>query len=197
MIFENINKMEELQSVLNKGEKKEPFMKLGEGKAPNLNYNLPQSSCFSTYSNMRVAVASVDFKKECFAVPQNNYFEQIESKTAISDISVLKSITMSIQLQNIKSKIDNYYVSQPNINLPKANNIETPATKSTAETKFERTQNEDNSKLMYANNIVFNDAQLLTIAKKKLQPIITEKFGGYGVSVNTVKSLKRWYREYM
>lgn len=29
MIFENINKMEKLQSVLNKGEKKEPFMKLG------------------------------------------------------------------------------------------------------------------------------------------------------------------------
>lgn len=81
--------MEELQSVFNRGEKKEPFMKLGEGRAPNLNYSLPQSSCFSTYSNMRVAVASEDFKKECLAIPENNYFEKIKSKTTISDISVL------------------------------------------------------------------------------------------------------------
>ncbi len=81
--------MEELQSVFNRGEKKEPFMKLGEGRAPNLNYSLPQSSCFSMYSNMRVAVASEDFKKECLAIPENNYFEKIKSKTTISDISVL------------------------------------------------------------------------------------------------------------
>ncbi|PID94711.1 MAG: hypothetical protein CSA89_00680 [Bacteroidales bacterium] len=128
MIFDNIKKMREIQSILSGGDIKEPFMKLGEGNAPKLNYNLPQSSCFSTYSNMQVAVNPKHFKKECFNVPENNYFQQIQSKNS-SDIGFLKDITMSIQLQNMKSKIGSGYMLKPNINLAKSNNREEPATK--------------------------------------------------------------------
>lgn len=40
--------------------KKEPFIKLGKGVAPILDYNIPQSACFSTYGHHFVKGISQD-----------------------------------------------------------------------------------------------------------------------------------------
>ncbi|PID94710.1 MAG: hypothetical protein CSA89_00675 [Bacteroidales bacterium] len=55
---------------------------------------------------------------------------------------------------------------------------------------IEHNQKAESYSLIQAKNIILNDTELQTIAKEKLQPIITERFGGYGVSVNKVKEPK-------
>lgn len=53
MINEFINDIKEMKEQLSEDSclKKEPFIKLGTGQAPVLNYNIPQSACFNTYGH--------------------------------------------------------------------------------------------------------------------------------------------------
>ncbi|MEJ7607408.1 MAG: hypothetical protein WKF37_14370, partial [Bryobacteraceae bacterium] len=55
-------------------EQKEPFIKLGDGTAPGLNYNLPQKSEFSVYSRIASGTPKEWFKDETFAVPAGNWW---------------------------------------------------------------------------------------------------------------------------
>src|SRR5699024_1300803 len=56
MINEYIEDIKNLKKELSEDScsKKEPFIKLGSGQAPTLNYNIPQSACFNTYGHLFV-----------------------------------------------------------------------------------------------------------------------------------------------
>lgn len=55
---------------------REPFIKLGTGQAPTLDYNLPQETCFSIYGRRRVPVDAKDFLKSAAQVPEDNFWQQ-------------------------------------------------------------------------------------------------------------------------
>jgi hypothetical protein len=55
---------------------KEPFVKLGSGQAPTLDYNLPQETCFSIYGRRRVPVNAKDFLKSASQEPEDHYWKQ-------------------------------------------------------------------------------------------------------------------------
>jgi hypothetical protein len=53
MLDKSIDTIKKMKSHFNEESciKKEPFIKLGEGQAPILNYNIPQTACFNTYGH--------------------------------------------------------------------------------------------------------------------------------------------------
>lgn len=55
---------------------KEPFIKLGDGQAPILNYNLPQETCFNVYGRLPLSVPQKYFRGECFKPPAGNFWEE-------------------------------------------------------------------------------------------------------------------------
>jgi hypothetical protein len=78
MDINELNKrMQELSENL-RGEgclPKEPFMKLGKGNAPTLNYQLPQKTSFSFYGSHYVFLKSDVFKQNARVKPIGNWFD--------------------------------------------------------------------------------------------------------------------------
>ena len=63
----------------------QPFIELGDGNAPTLDYNIPQTSAFTTYGTM--ATAYIDpkcFKQFTFNVPTNNFYTSVANMPVAS-----------------------------------------------------------------------------------------------------------------
>jgi len=81
MINEFINDIKQMKEQLSEDSclKKEPFIKLGTGQAPVLNYNIPQSACFNTYGHQFVKGVSQEvFLPQTKVAPPQNYFEVVQ-----------------------------------------------------------------------------------------------------------------------
>lgn len=63
----------------------EPFMKLGQGQAPILNYSLEQKSSFTTYGYFKVDIPDNYFNSSASDVPTNNFFDRV-SELSVADI---------------------------------------------------------------------------------------------------------------
>jgi len=61
--------------------KKEPFVKLGTGQAPVLDYNLPQQTCFTAVGFLPIALEDEYFKSEHKTKPANNFWDNKASMT--------------------------------------------------------------------------------------------------------------------
>lgn len=81
MINEFIQDIKEMKTQLSEDSclKKEPFIKLGSGQAPVLNYNIPQSACFNTYGHQFVkGIDQKVFLQQTKVKPPHNYFEVVQ-----------------------------------------------------------------------------------------------------------------------
>lgn len=63
----------------------EPFMKLGTGNAPILNYSLEQKSSFTSYGHFLVDIPNDHFKGSANTAPANNIFDRVAEMT-IDDV---------------------------------------------------------------------------------------------------------------
>lgn len=54
----------------------EAFIKLGKGNAPELDYQVPQSTCFGVNSNTPIDLPDDYFKPECFIEPKNHFWNR-------------------------------------------------------------------------------------------------------------------------
>ncbi|MGB0862839.1 MAG: hypothetical protein ACPGXZ_07960 [Saprospiraceae bacterium] len=59
----------------------EPFMKLGAGNAPILNYSLEQKSSFTSYGHFLVDIPNDQFKGSANTAPANNVFDRVAKMT--------------------------------------------------------------------------------------------------------------------
>ncbi len=189
MIEKQIKILNELREQLKKDSciAKEPFMKLGEGDAPSLNYNLPQSSSFSTYGDVSINLDKGMFKKECFEVPKQNYFEQIE-RTDPEDLR--QNFSEAIQLQSDSSPfLLNIKLLHRNLDFKKTN-FEAIALSEIRKLKEKgevKGAQDLRTAHIFQKDTFLNERQLVKIAQKGLMPVVTEKFGGFGTKVNTIK----------
>ncbi|MBS1585645.1 MAG: hypothetical protein JSS82_08865 [Bacteroidetes bacterium] len=60
----------------------DPFIKLGTGAAPTLNYNIPQTTCFSTYGHIMKNIPDEYFTDLAHKIPPDNYFNRIDNLSA-------------------------------------------------------------------------------------------------------------------
>lgn len=84
MLTDSINTLNELKEAIEQSSCgiNEPFIRLGTGPAPVLDYNIPQTTCFSTYGYMRKYFPLDWYKALATRVPANNYFERMSKLSA-------------------------------------------------------------------------------------------------------------------
>lgn len=56
---------------------KTPLIKLGDGEAAVLDYNLPQSSCFPANGHLTLSIPKTYWKDECFNKPAVNFYAEV------------------------------------------------------------------------------------------------------------------------
>lgn len=90
----------ELESCL----PKEPLTKLdGSGKASILNYNLPQSTCFTVTTYVEIDIPEAHFINQVKAEPQVNFWQQIEALPEDQVVELLEtSIKASVQEESVR-----------------------------------------------------------------------------------------------
>ena len=186
MIENQIETLNALRDQLSKESclPKEPFMKLGTGNAPTLNYNLPQSACFSTYGDVPVELDENVFKPETTKAPANNYFEQVKK---LEPAVLQQKFSEAVQLQNSYSPIlANVGLLRRNLNASKTN-LEAIALAETTTQKSGATEGTAPEARMVEKSNFLNEMQLTRIAKEGFMPVICEKFGGFAIKVNLLR----------
>ncbi len=68
---------------------KKPFINLGNGDAPTLNYNVPQNTAFTTYGTLAVYIPPECFKAFTLQSPVNNFYTAVASMNAASVSSLI------------------------------------------------------------------------------------------------------------
>lgn len=58
-----------------------PLVQLGTGKPAELNYNLPQSSCFDASGSLTIAIPKDFWKEKHYQKPKVNFFTEVQSLT--------------------------------------------------------------------------------------------------------------------
>ncbi len=176
MITDQIDNLQALREYLQDEscQTHEPFIKLGEGAAPTLDYKLPQSVSFATYGDVPIQVERGCFKAQCLQPPANNYFANVE--VAERNTTLEQDIKETIQLQDTgNTLVANVELIHKNLDDGKtdleaiANQVDDEATKLTAKNTF------------------LNEKQLAKFARNNLQPIVVEKLNGYGSKVRFLK----------
>jgi len=74
---------------------KEPFIRLGTGEAPVLDYNLPQKTAFSVYGQFPVPIPRSYFKGTSFSVPVGHWWDRFKGVESGAISSSMKNIIAS------------------------------------------------------------------------------------------------------
>lgn len=186
MINEFIKDIKKLKEELSEDScvKKEPFIKLGTGQAPTLNYNIPQSACFNTFGHQIVkGVRQEAFQTYAKEVPRGNYFEEVER---LDTATLRQRFAEAIQLQRTddvlipNSNLLRKHINLADSNLKAVSLAEQPELKAGAET--------DSAKaFIFEKTNAINEVQLTRLAKEGLRPMVMEKLGGFETQVKYVK----------
>lgn len=179
--------------------KKEPFIKLGTGQAPVLDYNIPQTACFNTYGHQFVkGVSQQVFKQEVQVKPPNNYFEVVQ-KTP--EPVLRQRFAEAVQLQRTDDVlIPNSPILRKHLYLKKSNlqavALATPPNTTLSISKQDLQQVELREAVVTQPAFIvektngINEIQLTRLAKEGLRPMIMEKMGGYETQVKYIKEPK-------
>lgn len=168
---------------------KEPFINLGSGKAPVLDYNIPQSACFNSYGHH--FVKGIDLKMflpDTFKKPSGNYFETIGKLT---DVELRKRFSEAIQLQNNDKLIPNIQLLRKHIDRENSNLMAVALDAQPMVQKIERKSSIETplvqESFLFDKLNAINESQLTRIAKKGYRPIILEKLGGFNTMLYYLK----------
>ena len=173
------NQLENLQSLREylqqeSCQPQEPFIKLGQGNAPEIDYNLPESVSFSTYGDMPVNIARECFKESCNNAPRNNYFSVVA--TAIRTNTLNQKLRESIQLQHTHTAmVANVNSFREHLDMSR--------------TDFEAVANQDDSLTakITAKDTYLNDVQLAKFAQEGTMPVFVDKLNKFGNRVEILK----------
>ena len=173
MIEESLNSLDKIRSAL-QGDScipKGAFLTLGDSsKAPSLNYNLPQSTNFQSYGDIRIPVDAKVFKNNATFVPKDNIFDKmVENKTETVKKS-LRSNTLVSQAIAQKQSIESDELSD----------TKTPTSQTATDV--------DNTMLFTSPDFSQNAAATISkFAEGDKVPIVLNKFGGYSKEILTIK----------
>lgn len=177
MINEFIDDINQLKESLSEEScnKKEPFIKLGTGQAPTLNYNIPQSACFNTYGHQFVKGVNADaFLPETRQVPPNNYFQVVAE---LEEPVLRQRFAEAVQLQRTDDVlIPNSNLLRKHINLADSN---LKAVSLAAQPIQGLAEGMEAQAFIFEKTNSINEVQLTRLAKEGFRPMVMEKLGGY------------------
>ena len=182
MLDKTLETLRQLQDELNNESclPQEPFIKLGSGQAPTLNYNIPQEASFQTYGNQIVkGIDREAFKDFTKTAPENNYFDQIKS---LDKETLKQKFAEAVQLQrNDGSLIANVELLRKHLDLSQSNLKAASLQQKNVDPKVDSVDGEPvvTPPLIVENTNQINEIQLANLAEEGIQPILVEKLGGY------------------
>lgn len=193
MITEFIEDIKSMKTELNEDSciKQEPFIKLGTGQAPVLNYSIPQSACFNTYGHQFVkGVNQEAFLPQTKIAPIQNYFEVVR---VIPEPELRQRFAEAVQLQRTDDVLmPNSRLLRKHLNIAESN-LKAVALAETPGIVEERVSGVDGDPINVQGAFIFdktnaiNEVQLTRLAKSGLRPMIMEKLGGFETQVKYIK----------
>lgn len=182
MIFlDSIRNLEILKENLNSESclKNKPLVDMGEGEAPGLDYNLPQSSSFSTYGSIKMSVPESFFSSKCFEVPENSVLNQ-------SPELVAQQFSESVQL-GVNDFAPALNAKRLRRNLKTgAEELMQVATLSVPEGDLKGKGEDGGQPLVVMKETCFNEVQLKQLLASRRIPVAVKKLNGYGTEVRLV-----------
>lgn len=164
--------------------KKEPFMKIGTGSAPTLNYNIPQNSCFRTFSRTPVitGIAAEWFQAYAATAPARSFFTEIVGLQA-DELQV--RFAEAVQLR----RSDEILFPQAEV---LRSHLDLAATDFTAvslgETASVPPGGSSVVPLVLEGASAINEVQLAKFALDGVKPFLVETMGGFGTKVEYLKA---------
>lgn len=193
MLDRTLETLKQLQNELNNESclPKEPFIKLGSGQAPTLNYNIPQEASFQTYGNQIVkGVDPKAFKEFTKRKPENNYFDQVK---ALDKDTLKQKFAEAVQLQRTDGGLlANAELLRKHLDFSQSNLKAASLQQKNVDPKREVVNEVDNVEipLIVENTNQINEVQLANLAVEGVQPILVEKLGGYQTKMKFLQEPK-------
>ncbi|WP_312788873.1 hypothetical protein [Sphingobacterium sp.] len=193
MINEFIQDIKEMKTQLSEESclKKEPFIKLGSGQAPVLNYNIPQSACFNTYGHQFVkGIDQNVFLEQTKVKPPQNYFEVVQQTP---EPQLRQRFAEAVQLQRTddvlipNSAILRKHISLVDSNLKAVALAATPVMGEPVKDGSSTDAVIPQQAFIFDKVNAINEVQLTRLAKEGFRPMVMEKLGGYETQVKYVK----------
>lgn len=169
-IEEPLNAIEDLKESINEAscDRKEPFIKLGTGSAPTLNYNIPQTTAFSSYGHVDSKINPLKFKDNTRLEPEGNLWQAVD-EVDVNDLAT--QIAENAQMQNDADPINaNNALNRTWINNDISNFKKVAEGKSAAEGEAN----------LYNDKFV-NETQMAKTLKKGYRPFTVRDFSGKNV----------------
>ena len=196
MVNDFINDIKQMKEQLSEDSciKKEPFIKLGTGQAPVLNYNIPQSACFNTYGHQFVKGINQEvFLPQTKTVPPQNYFQVVQDTP---EPQLRQRFAEAVQLQRTddvlipNSAILRKHISIADSNLKAVALATTPAMVELNKAGINGEPIIAQEAFIFDKVNAINEVQLARLAKEGLRPVVMEKLGGYETQVKYIKEPK-------
>ena len=170
---------------------KEPFIKLGTGQAPTLNYNIPQEASFQTYGNQIVkGIDPKAFKDFTKKAPENNYFVKVKT---LDKETLKQKFAEAVQLQrNDSNLIANVELLRKHLDLSQSNLKAASLLQKNNEPKAKAVEADITLEVpvIVENTNQINEIQLANLAIDGIQPILIEKLGGYQTKMKFLQEPK-------
>ncbi len=193
MITDVIGKIKQMKEQLKEDScvQKEPFIKLGSGKAPALNYNIPQSACFNTYGNQFVkGVSQEAFLPHTRKKPAHNYFDAVKKLPEAQLVQRFADLIRFQQTDDIVFHNSALLAKHLKPNYQKLK-VDLPEIASFGEAKqadkIKTAAQSQRNQARLAEKKEPDETYLAGLAKKGLRPMLMEKLGGYEMLVKFVK----------
>lgn len=179
--LDSIRNLEVLKENLNSESclKNKPLVDMGEGDAPGLDYNLPQSSSFSTYGSIRMSVPDEHFSPKCREVPKESVLNQ-------SPELVAQKFSESVQL-GVNDFVPSMNAKRLRRNLKTGfEELMQVATLSVPEGDLKDNGEFGGKPLVVMKETYFNEVQLKQLLASRRIPVAVRKLNGYGTDIRLV-----------
>lgn len=162
-----IQSIEDLKATISQEScvKKDPFIKLGSGSAPTLNYNIPQTAAFSTYGHVDVKLDPMVFKGNTKLVPDNNFWSIVE---VADEPTIAARFAQNAQTQNNDDGLNANDILRGDMDV---------SASSLRNVSLNKAAPENSANIFDATNSL-NEVQLAKLAKQGIRPMSYTTFGG-------------------
>lgn len=153
-----------------------PFITLGDKPSPTLDYDLPQSTTFSTYGTICVLDDSSVFKEDASLLSNDDYFSK-------SSDALVKLFNASVQLG-----CDDFGLKfNSNILRNTIDKSKTDFSRISVESFVEKDEVTSEPRLMLSDTC-FNEQQLKNLKELGYRPVIVGKLNGFGTRIRLLQN---------
>ncbi len=159
-----------------------PLSGFGEPKfIPSLDYNLQQSTTFSTYGYLYVRVPENIFIEDCYKIPEESYFKMTPAEAAVrfsENIQLgIDDLLPKVNIKRLRSDLDK----------GSSNILDVSKASLTVKDGPDEDILASETPKIILNDTMFNDIQMKQLIKGGYMPMVVRKMHGLGSKIKLVR----------